>query len=172
MDFHDGRLWSSLAMLKLSAVNTDQCPSQCDEKYRETQGVVGITKRMIDMVGRVVNTTDDVIQGLSRSEFPSDLGTLKDVSYLIQNLYNTFTTIPKSQSLISKGIAKMLSVKRKGGSDRPHSRPVVDDDDDTGPTTISPGDGSCWTEPIEEMLEYSEDDGMVWVSLFFLLMNY
>ena len=160
MDFNDGRLWSSLAMLKLSAVNTDQCPSQCDEKYRGTQGVIGITKRMMDMVGRAINTTDDVIQRLSRSEFPSDLGTLQDVSYLIRNLYNTFTTMPKSQSLISKGMAKMLSGKRKGGSGRPHSRPVMDDDD-TGPTTISPGEGSCWTEPIEEMLESSEDDGMV-----------
>ena len=160
MDFHDGRLWSSLAMLKLSAVNTDQCPSQCDKKYRETQGVVGITKTMIDMVGRVINSTDDVIQRLSRSEFPSDLGTFKDVSYLIRNLYNTFTTMPKSQGLISKGIAKMLSGKRKGGSGRTHSRPVMDDDDD-GPATISPDEGSCWTEPIEEMLEHSEDDGMV-----------
>ena len=170
MDFHDGRLWSSLAMLKLSAVNTDQCPSQCDKKYRETQGVVGITKRMIDMVGRVINTTDDVIQKLSRSEFPDDLGTLKDVSYLIRNLYNTLTTMPKSQKLISKGMAKMLSVKRKGGSGRPHSRHVIDDDED-GQTILSPSEGSCWTEPIEEMLESSEDDGMVWVSLF-LLMNY
>ena len=160
MDFHDGRLWSSLAMLKLSAVNSDQCPSQCNEKYRETQGVVGITKRMIDMVGRVINSTDDVIQKLSRSEFPSDLGTFKDVSYLIRNLYNTLTTMPKSQSLISKGMTKMLSDKRNGGSGRPHSRPVMDDDD-TSPTTISTDEGSCWTEPIEEMLESSEDDGMV-----------
>ena len=63
-------------------------------------------------------------------------------------------------------MAKMLSVKRKVGSGRPHSRPVMNDDDD-GPTTISPGEGSCWTEPIEEMLEYSEDDGIVWISLFY-----
>ena len=104
------RMWASLAMFKLSFGNKDQCKSQCNEKYEKTQKVVGIQKQLIDMMGKVLNETDNIMQGMptSRSAFPNDLQKYKDVSELARDMMSTFMQIPMANRHIAKMMMKLI----------------------------------------------------------------
>ena len=158
-------------MFKLSFSNQDQCPSQCDRKYRQTQEAVGINKKLIDMVGRVINDTDDVIQGMRNTEFANDLEKYKDVSQLGRDLFTAFIAIPKANRFIGKMMMKMMKDDRPRNNDRAHGgrrqRPMRDNDH--GPTSITPNGGECWNKDIDDTLKYLEDSGMLVVLSFVLL---
>ena len=110
------RMWASLAMFKLSFGNKDQCKSQCDEKYEQTQKVVGVQKQLIDMMGKVLNETDDIVQGrpISRSAFPKDLQKYKDVSGLARDMMSTFMQIPMANRHIAKMMMKLIKHEIEG----------------------------------------------------------
>ena len=98
-------------MIKLSALNEDQCPAQCDEKYKKTQNIVGIHKRMLDMAGLLINQTDDLIQGMSEysnTEFNNDLTKYKDISSLARKLATVFSQIPWVNREVTKMLMKMM----------------------------------------------------------------
>ena len=136
-------------MFKLSSGNIDQCPSQCDEKYRETQTVVGVQKKMINLFGRLINETYDVIEKMRNSEFKSDLEKYKDVSKLARDVFNIFTGIPKANRAIAKMMMKMLKDdKDDKGDGRPRPRP-----------SHGPDEGGCSSWSIMDKLEYFDDKG-------------
>ena len=145
-------------MSKLSFSNQDQCPSQCDKKYREIQEAVGIQKRVIDMVGRVINDTNDVIQDMSNRDFNSDLQKYQDMSQLARDLFNVFTKIPKSNRFIRKMMMKMMKDDVDDENNhrrrRPHFRPLTEDGDG-GSATINPIEEQCSRESIEEIMGHS-----------------
>ena len=109
-------------MSKMSFSNEDQCPAQCDEKYRKTQNVVGLHKRLINMIGSLINQTDDVIQGLSNTEFDDDLTKYKDISSLARKMSTVFASLPWVNREIGKMVIKMIEMDLK--------EDYYDDDDD------------------------------------------
>ena len=114
-------------MFKLPLVNQDQCPSQCEAKLKETQDVVGIYKSMLNMISKVINETDDVVQGMRSTEFSDDLGKYKDVSQLVRDLYNIMTAMPKVNRLIAMMMMKMLNGNKGHETGGPHRRPATKD---------------------------------------------
>ena len=111
-------------MVKMSALNEDQCPAQCDEKYKQTQNVVGLNKRMIEMMSSAINETDDLIQGMSNSEFNDELTKYKDISSLARKLSNVFTKIPWAKREISKMLMKfMMDEIKEDRDEREYPRP-------------------------------------------------
>ena len=136
LTWYDTRFWVSSAMLKLSALNEDQCPAQCDEKYKKTQNIVGIHKRMIDMAGLVINQTDDLIQGMSEysnTEFNNDLTKYKDISSLARKLATMFSKIPWVNREVTKMMMKMMKEEMSDDMDDD------DYDDDYGNGYPRPG---------------------------------
>ena len=153
LEFHDGRLWSSLVMFKLSSVNQDQCPFECSMKYQETKNAPNVLKTMIEKVGKVINDTDDVIQRMRNSDFSDDLSKYKDISQLVRDLYTTFSNIPKTNRLMAKWMMKMIGGDKKDRRRRPSIT------DGRRPSIHNPNNGHCSTEPVVEMIENLEEDG-------------
>ena len=145
------RMWTSLAMFKLSFGNKDQCKSQCDEKYAKTQEVVGIQKQLIDMMGKVLNETDNIVQGMptSRSAFPNDLQKYKDVSGLARDLMSTFMQIPRANRHIAKMMMKLIKHEKKPALDD-------DDDDDDDYDNDDDGDDCRWVPDARDIEEFDE----------------
>ena len=116
-------------MIKMSALNEDQCPAQCDEKYKQTQNVVGVHKTMIEMMSTAINETDDIIQGMTNSEFADELVKYKDISSLARKLSNVFTKLPLVKRSFSKMLMKMMKMvdnddnEDEGGYPRPGPGP-------------------------------------------------
>ena len=117
-------------MLKLSALNEDQCPAQCDEKYKKTQNIVGIHKRMIDMAGLVINQTDDLIQGMSEysnTDFNNDLTKYKDISSLARKLATVFSKIPWVNREVTKMMMKMMKEEMNDDDNEDYDNGDFDD---------------------------------------------
>ena len=136
MTWYDLRFWVSSAMIKLSGLNEDQCPAQCDEAYKKTQNIFGIHKRMIDMAEKVINQTDDLIQGMteySNTEFNNDLAKYKDISSLARKLANVFSRIPWVNREVTKMMMKMMKEEMDDYDDED------DFDDDYGNKYPRPG---------------------------------
>ena len=123
-------------MIKMSALNEDQCPAQCDEKYKQTQNVVGLHKRMVEMMSAAINETDNLIQGMSNSEFNGELTKYKDISSLARKLSNVFTKIPWAKREISKMLAKWMEMEAdEDREENSYPRPGPD------PRPFPPGPG-------------------------------
>ena len=95
-------------MFKLSFGNEDQCPEQCKEKYKQTQEVVGMHDRLINTIGRLLNGTDDLIQGMESIAYETDLQKYQDVSSLAREVFSIFSDIPKAKRQIAKMIMKLI----------------------------------------------------------------
>ena len=117
-------------MFKLSFSNEDQCPAQCNENYKKTQNVVGIQKQMINMLGSVINETDDLIQGLSTSEFGDDLTKYQEISSLARKLSTTFSNLPWANKEIGKMMMKMIRMGKEEYNNEFEDDDDFDDDDD------------------------------------------
>ena len=117
-------------MFKLSFSNEDQCPAQCNENYQKTQNVVGIQKQMINTLGSVINETDDLIQGLSTSEFGDDLAKYQEISSLARKLSTTFSNLPWANKEIGKMVMKMIRMGKEEYNNEFEDDDDFDDDDD------------------------------------------
>ena len=107
----------------MSGVNQDQCPEQCDVKYKKTQEVVGVPRQMIDMITKLVNETDDIIQGLTNTKFKDDLTKYKNISALARTLSTVLTKMPWVNRQVGKMLMKLIRMGRNdhGGDDgRPY----------------------------------------------------
>ena len=140
-------------MSKLTAVNQDQCSSQCDVKYQETKDSPNMLKSMLEKFGKVINDTDDVIQRMRSSDFNDDLFKYKDVSQTVRELYQAFSMIPKTNRLMVKMMMKMVNGGKK---DR---RSHKGNKGGRYPPIHHPNDDHCSMEPVIEMIENMEDDG-------------
>ena len=140
-------------MSKLTMVNQDQCPSQCQTKYQETQNAPNDQQTMIEKVGKVINDTDDVIQRLRNSNFNDDLSKYKIVSQMVRELYQSFSSIPKINHFMGKMMMKMITGGKKNqrGSRRNKGG--------RHPVAHHPNEEHCNTESVTEMIEHMEDDG-------------
>ena len=117
-------------MSKLSFSNEDQCPAQCNENYQKTQNVVGVQKRMINMLGSVINETDDLIQSLSSSAFGDDLTKYQEISSLARKLSTVFSKLPGVNKEIGKMIMKMIKMEKEEYNSDFGDDDDFDDDDD------------------------------------------
>ena len=117
-------------MFKLSFSNEDQCPAQCNENYKKTQNVVGIQKQMINMLGSVINETDDLIQSLSSSAFGDDLTKYQEISSLARKLSTAFSKLPWVNKEIGKMIMKMIKMEKEEYNSDFGDDDDFDDDDD------------------------------------------
>ena len=110
-------------MLKLAIANEDQCPAQCNEKYMQTQKVIGVHDSFMSTIGQLLNETDDIIQGMESSTFEEDLKKYQDVSELIREVFNIFSGIPKSNRQLAKLIMKLIKPGKVGGKHNGPNRP-------------------------------------------------
>ena len=141
-------------MSKLSFSNEDQCPAQCNENYQKTQNVVGVQKRMINMLGSVINETDDLIQSLSSSAFGDDLTKYQEISSLARKLSTVFSKLPWVNKEIGKMIMKMIKMeKEEYNSDFGDDDDFDDDDDDEDHSRPWPKPGP--NRPRPNHLKYS-----------------
>ena len=154
LGWYDARFWVSVAMSKLSFSNEDQCPAQCNENYQKTQNVVGVQKRMINMLGSVINETDDLIQSLSSSAFGDDLTKYQEISSLARKLSTVFSKLPWVNKEIGKMIMKMIKMeKEEYNSDFGDDDDFDDDDDDEDHSRPWPKPGP--NRPRPNHLKYS-----------------
>ena len=82
------------------------------------------------MMSAAMNETDNLIQGMSNSEFNDELTKYKDISSLARKLSNVLTKIPWAKREISKMLFKMMKMgdddeedKDEDGYPRPGPRP-------------------------------------------------
>ena len=92
----------------MSIATEDQCPAQCAEKYRQTQNIVGLHDNFMNKIGKLINETDDVIQGIGSTEFEDDLIKYQDMSKLFRQLFNIFSEIPRTNRQMAKLMMKMI----------------------------------------------------------------
>ena len=123
LEWNDENLWHNLAMLKLAIANEDQCPAQCNEKYQQTQKVIGVHDSFISTIGKLLNETDDIIQGMESSEYEEDLKKYQDVSELIRKVFNIFSEIPKTNRQMAKMMMKLIKLGNNGGQSNGQNRP-------------------------------------------------
>jgi hypothetical protein len=123
LEWNDQNLWHNLAMLKLAIANEDQCPAQCNEKYKQTHKVIGVHDSFISTVGKLLNETDDIIQGMESSEFEEDLKKYQDVSELIREVFNIFMEIPKTNRQMAKMMMKLIKLDNDGGKHNGQNHP-------------------------------------------------
>ena len=123
LEWNDENLWHNLAMLKLAIANEDQCPAQCNEKYMQTKNVIGVHDSFMSTIGKLLNETDDIIQGMESSDFEEDLKKYQDVSELIREVFNIFSGIPKSNRQMAKMMMKLIKLGNDGGKHNGQIRP-------------------------------------------------
>ena len=105
LELNDENLWNNLVTLKLAIAKEDQCPAQCSEKYKKTKEVIGLHDSFMAIIGKLLNETDDIVQGMESSEFENDLKKYQDVSELIREVFNVFSGIPKiKRKMAAKGL--------------------------------------------------------------------
>ena len=112
-----------MAALKSAIATEDKCPAQCAEKFKQTQNIVGQHDNFMNKVGRLINETDDVIQGLGSTEFETDLIKYKDVSNLVRQLFNIFSETPRTNRQMAKIMMKMMKFDDKEDQTRPRPKP-------------------------------------------------
>ena len=115
-----------MAALKSVIATEDKCPAQCAEKFRQTQNIVGQHDNFMNKIGRLINETDDVIQGLGNTEFETDLIKYKDVSNLVRQLFSIFSETPRTNRQMAKIMIKMMKFDDKEDQlrPRPKQRPI------------------------------------------------
>ena len=147
-------------MSKLTAVNQDHCPSQCNVKYEETKNSPNMLKTMLEKFGKVINDTDDVIQRMRSSDFDDDLSKYKDVSQMMREMYQAFSIIPKTNRIMAKMMMKMIygggKVRRSHNGNKGGRHPPIH----------HPNDDPCSMQPAIEMVENMEDDGMFYTQQY------
>jgi len=112
--------------LKTAIATEDKCPAQCAEKFKQTQNVVGLHDNYMSKIGRLINETDDVIQGLGSSEFENDLIKYKDVSNLVRQLFSIFSETPRTNRQMAKLMMKMIKFDEKDKvRSTPKPRPTI-----------------------------------------------
>ena len=91
---------------------------------------------MINMLGSVINETDDLIQSLSSSAFGDDLTKYQEISSLARKLSTVFSKLPWVNKEIGKMIMKMIKIEKEeynndfGDDDDFDDDDFEDDDDD------------------------------------------
>ena len=99
----------------------------------QTQNVVGMNEQLIELLGKTINDTDDVIKDMKSSEFPDDLTKYQDVSKLARTLFSLLMSMPRVNRQVTKMMAKLMNGRRKGGHGngggwrRPGGRPQPPD---------------------------------------------
>ena len=112
--------------MKAAIATEDKCPAQCAEKFKQTQNVVGLHDNYMSKIGRLINETDDVIQGLGSSEFENDLIKYKDVSNLVRQLFSIFSETPRTNRQMAKLMMKMIKFDEKDKvRPTPKPRPTI-----------------------------------------------
>ena len=116
-----------MAALKSAIATEDKCPAQCAAKFRQTQNIVGQHDNFMNKIGRLINETDDAIQGLGSTEFENDLIKYKDVSNLVRQLFSIFSETPRTNRQMAKMMMKMMKLDEKEGQNRPRpiKRPLI-----------------------------------------------
>ena len=112
-----------MAALKSAIATEDKCPAQCAEKFRQTQNIVGQHDNFMNKIGRLINETDDAIQGLGSTEFENDLIKYKDVSNLVRELFSIFSETPRTNRQMAKIMMKMMKFDDKEDQNRPRPKP-------------------------------------------------
>ena len=77
----------------------------------------------MNKIEKLINETDDVIQGIGSTEFEDDLTKYQDVSKLVRQLFNIFSEIPKTNRQMAKLMMKMMKSDEKEEKPRPRPRP-------------------------------------------------
>ena len=85
---------------------------------------------MINMLGSVINETDDLIQGLSTSKFGDDLTKYQEISSLARKLSTAFSKLPWVNKEIGKMIMKMIKMEKEEYHNDFRDDDDFDDDDD------------------------------------------
>ena len=103
----------------------DQCPAQCAEKYRQTQNVVGLHDNFMNKIGKFINETDDVIQGIENTEYEDDLIKYQEMSQLLRQLFNIFSETPRTNRQMAKLMMRMIKhdSKEDKSAGKPRPRP-------------------------------------------------
>ena len=109
--------------MKSAIATEDKCPAQCAEKFKQAQNVVGLHDNFMNKIEKLINETDDVIQGIGSTEFEDDLIKYQDVSKLVRQLFNIFSEIPKTNRQMAKLMMKMMKFDGKEDDPRPRPRP-------------------------------------------------
>ena len=109
--------------MKSAIATEDKCPTQCAEKFKQTQNIVGQHDNFMNKIGRLINETDDVIQGLASTEFENDLNKYKDVSDLVRKLFSIFSESPRTNRKMAKLMMKMIEFDDKEDQVKPRPKP-------------------------------------------------
>ena len=110
-------------MFKLAFGNEDQCPAQCTEKYKQTQDVVGMHDSFIRTIGKLLNETDDIIQGMDNADYQEDLMKYQDISTLARDVFSIFSNIPKANRQVAKMMMRLIKLGKEGDRDDDKNRP-------------------------------------------------